>query len=197
MPDFKTISVYDEQAKVYKELVAQLPEDPILLEFARQFTEGSLILDLGCGPAISAATMRAVGLNVDPVDASSKMVTLANETFNVNARQATFNDISKRPIYNGVWANFSLLHAKREDFPKILKSIQRALIPGGYFHIGMKTGTGSKRDKLGRFYTYYTEAELHAYLSDTGFTITKTQFGKDRGLSHEIEPWIAISSQRL
>ncbi len=197
MQDLETISVYNAQADAYKELIEQLPEDESLLKFAKLFPMGSLILDLGCGPAVSSATLRSLGLQVDPIDASAEMVILANNTFNINARQATFSDIADTEVYHGVWANFSLLHAERKDFANILKSLHDTLKPGGYLHLGMKTGSGSDRDKLGRFYTYYTEPELRTYLTDAGFSsVITTKTGEYRGLDDEIKPWVTLTSQR-
>ena len=196
MHDIDTISVYDEQANTYKEMIDELSEDQTQLKFASLFEKGSRILDLGCGPAVSSASFRALGLSVDPVDASREMVELANSTYEIGARQLTFNEIDNTQVYHGVWANFSLLHATRDDFPKILQSLHVALKPNGYLHTGMKTGSGSKRDKLGRFYTYYGEDELSDLLRSAGFTILTIKTGADPGLAGNVEPWITITSQR-
>ena len=91
-------------------------------------------------------------------------------------------------------ANFSLLHAKADDFSDILKKLHRALKPGGIFHLCMKIGKGSKRDKLGRYYSYYSKIELCSYLTNTGFMVDNIELGEATGLAGESEPWIAIIS---
>jgi len=98
--------------------------------------------------------------------------------------------------YEGIWANFSLLHAAPEDFPTILKALHTALKDQGVFHIGMKTGTGRSRDGLGRLYTYFTEDELSAHLNSAGFQITSTTTGEDKGLAGTVDPWVIILSQK-
>ena len=60
--------------------------------------------------------------------------------------------------------------------------LHRALKPGGTLHIGMKLGTGEKRDALGRLYVYYTEAELTGLLQAAGFTPTLRETREDTGL---------------
>ena len=194
MTDQKTVAVYDSQVENYVDILNQLPVDDILTDFIARFNKGDYVLDLGCGPAASSATMRDHGLRVDPTDASLEMVKLANNKFNIGARQAVFDDIDGADIYDGVWANFSLLHASSTDFPKILKALHQALKPDGILHLGMKIGQGSIRDKLDRYYCYYSEEELRNHLTDTGFVVDKTQLGEAAGLAGDVEPWIALTS---
>ena len=110
----------------------------------------------------------------------------------VNARQAGFDDLTAEALYDGVWANFSLLHAPRADVPGHLDQINRALKPDGVFHIAVKTGTGSERDSIGRMYTYFTEDELNGLLADIGMTAFERREGRDMGLSGEMADWVAL-----
>ena len=131
------------------------------------------------------------GLKVDATDASAEMVALASKRPGVVAWMATFDEIEGHQIYDGIWANFSLLHAPREDVPRHLKALHRALRPGGIFHIGVKAGKGSKRDDLGRLYTYFTDPELTQMLEEAGFTVTDHADGEALGLDKVLAPWIA------
>lgn len=195
MADQKTISTYDAQAAEYATLVQQELPEPALMDFIACLNAGDTVLDLGCGPAHASATMRAQGLQVDPVDASAQMVALANANFDIGARQAQFSDITGDAIYAGVWANFSLLHATAEEFPQILSTLKRALKAEGYLHLGMKLGDGSARDKLQRFYSYYSEAELRQHVETAGFNVQRTNQGADKGLAGDVEPWITLLCQ--
>ena len=65
------------------------------------------------------------------------------------------------------------------------------------FHIGTKTGTGEKRDPIGRFYAYYEDAELTELLQAAGFTIEARAFGADVGLDGVEAPWIIIRASKL
>lgn len=196
MHDDQTIQVYNTHIEKYAEVTKRDQADPVLLHFIGQFSKGDFILDLGCGLAEASAEMVCHGLQVDPVDASIEMVNTANQNHHIGARQAVFDDIDGQNIYHGVWANFSLLHAGREDFPKILAALCRAMKPNGYFHIGMKTGSGAARDRLGRYYTYYSQSELVQLLEQAGFKAVKIETGSDAGLSGSVDPWITILSQK-
>jgi hypothetical protein len=58
----------------------------------------------------------------------------------------------------------------------------------------MKLGTGEKRDKFGRFYTYYTAEELEDILTQAGFTLTFQGSGQEKGLAGDVEPFIMIAA---
>ena len=192
MMDTETIAVYDKQAGSYADLFKRGDVDPTLLDFMAQIEPGGYILDLGCGPASASSVMRQRGLRVDPVDASAEMVQLANSRYDIGARVALFSDISCHNVYDGVWANFSLLHATANDCRHIISALHDALKPSGIFHLGMKTGSGSARDRLGRFYTYYSEQELIQILTEAGFEIDHVKNGEGRGLAGTVDPWVTI-----
>ena len=193
MADQKTIDAYNGQVDTYLKMVGELKVDPILLRFVDRLRVNDYVLDLGCGPALASVVMRDKGLRVDPVDAAEAMVQLANDKFNIGARQAQFNDIDAVDTYHGVWANFSLLHAQTQDLATILSALHRALKPQGLLHLGMKLGEGSKRDKYGRYYAYYSQAELELYLNDAGFDLVHAELGEARGMAGDMEPWIALT----
>ena len=197
MSDTETIAVYDQQVTAYSNLAASEKPHSSLRKFVEALPKGGFVLDLGCGPADASVYMRKNGLRVDPVDASPEMVKIANETHNIGARVAKFDDLETKNTYDGVWANFSLLHAKKAEFPGLLNRICSALKPRGYFHIGMKLGDGELRDRLGRFYAYYSESELKALLDDAGFEIVSARTGEGKGLAGDISPFVVILSRKI
>ena len=193
MSDTETLRVYAEKAFDYAALTDDInTADPGLKAFISAMPEGGHVLDLGCGPGAAAAQMAKAGLSVEAFDPVPQMVNLASQRSGVSARQAGFEDVSGSAVYDGIWANFSLLHARRADLPKHVERIVEALKPGGRFHIAVKTGIGEERDSLGRFYTYYTEQELTGLLGNAGLQVIDRREGCDRGLSGKVEPWIAL-----
>lgn len=192
--DNETIAVYGQKAADYAELVASEAPDATLAAFIGGLPSGGHVLDLGCGPGQAAAMMARAGLRVEATDATPEMVALAAAHEGVTARLATFDDIAGCDLYDGIWANFSLLHAPRADMPRHLAALRMALKPGGLFHIGMKTGSGEKRDSLGRLYTYYTEEELCGLLREAGFTPFSSDHGAEPGLDGVTAPWVTIAA---
>ena len=194
--DLKTVQLYDEKAEEYARLVTSLDEpDQDLAAFIADLPTGGTVLDLGCGPGNSAALLARAGFQVTATDASSGMIELAARHEGVTARQATFDELDTEATYDGVFANFSLLHAARADLPRHLTAIKRALKPGGVFHIGMKTGDGAHRDTLERFYSYYSVAELEALLTEAGLTPYARREGEGRGLSGSVDPFVILRAR--
>ncbi len=193
MTDNETLRVYARKVDEYLSVTQDgTARDPALKAFIADLPAGAQVLDLGCGPGHIAAVIAAAGHHVTATDAVPEMVAHAGTHPGVTARVASFDDISGTGIYDGIWANFSLLHASRADMPRHLAALHTALKPGGLFHIAVKTGTGSKRDRLGRLYTYYTDPELTGLLTDAGFTVTHRQTGADTGLDGAVADWLAL-----
>ncbi len=196
MADDQTLGVYAHKARDYADRFATGSPGPRLTAFIDSLPKGGRVLDLGCGPGRAAAVMKAAGLDVDAWDASPEMAALAADRFGLAVRIATFDDLDATEIYDGVYANFSLLHAPKADMPGHLAAIARALKPGGHLHLGLKTGTGEGRDSLGRFYAYYTDPELTGLLAAAGITILTRATGAEAGLGGTVDPWIILKARK-
>lgn len=194
MSDKETIDVYNARAAAYADTFARTKPDADLLAFMDAVTPNGHILDLGCGPGNSAAMMQAAGFTVEATDASPEMIRIAREQHKVDAQLATFDDIAGSDLYDGIWANFSLLHAPKACMPRHLSAIRKALKPGGIFHIGLKIGDNANRDKIGRLYSYYQEDELKHLLTSAGFTPRSTRLGAEPGLDGTVAPFIIVLS---
>ncbi|PHQ99886.1 MAG: SAM-dependent methyltransferase [Marinosulfonomonas sp.] len=192
--DAKTIEVYDARAAEYARQNKDLEGRNGLLGFCEALPKGAHVLDLGCGPGHYAAFFANRGCLVDAVDASLEMVTLADQHAGVSARHASFDDISGTALYDGIWANFSLLHAPRADFPKHLATLHRACKPDAMFHIGMKLGSNAARDTIDRMYTYYTEDDLLTHLMTADFKIDHCEYGNSPGLDGVLADWITVAA---
>lgn len=199
MSDRETMQVYAKAAAQYAAKFACVDDIDVdqqadLAAFFALMPEGGRVLDLGCGPGQWAARIKAAGFDVMATDASAEMVALAKSDFDVKAKVATFEALTDMAQFDGIWANFSLLHASRADFPSHLARVHRALRPGGAFHIGMKLGSGEKRDTLGRFYAFYGENELKSLLAEAGFTVTRSRRGNGKGLAGGVETFVILTA---
>lgn len=189
--DAETLKVYEDRAQDYATCFTSDKPDRALLQFLQAMPKGGRVFDLGCGPGNAALTMMNAGLQVEALDATPAMVALARDQ-GVDARLGTFDDLKADARYDGVWANFSLLHAPRADLPRHLAAIRKALKPGGHFHIGMKLGDGEKRDHLGRKYTFVTRDELGSLLSGVGMTPVWENSFVEKGLAGTADPGITL-----
>lgn len=192
MNDDETIRVYDARAKDYADANATLFELAELEAFAATLPAGGRVLDLGCGPGQYAARLAMMGFEVHALDASAEMVARAGAHAGVTAFQARFDALEGPSYYDGIWANFSLLHLPRAELPGQLARIHGALKPGGTFHIGMKLGEGEGPDRIGRFYAYYGEDELERLLAAAGFMVTARKRGSGPGLDGSLSDTVTM-----
>ncbi|MGR3320911.1 MAG: class I SAM-dependent methyltransferase [Pseudooceanicola sp.] len=193
--DPATIGVYDTETERYAACAVSAEEMTALSEFLATMPDGARMLDLGCGPGHAAARMMRAGHSVDAVDASASMVAHARRVEGVDARQARFDEIDAQAAYDGIWASFSLLHAPKTEFPEHLFRLAKALVPGGRLFLGMKTGEGEARDRLGRFYAYYSVAELRGHLDAVGLRVETERLGRGTGLDGEPHAWCLLTAR--
>lgn len=191
-----TLAAYAENAGRYADRFRAERPGRHLAAFMAALPAGGAVLDLGCGPGHDCAFLRAAGFRPDPVDACPEMVALANRLHDIGARLGTFDGIAAQATYDGVWAQFSLLHARRADLPRHLAALARALRPGGLLHLGMKTGTGERRDPLGRFCTFVTVPELRGLAEAAGFDVTAAEEGAESGLAGTVDPFVILTARR-
>ncbi|MEZ7812590.1 MAG: class I SAM-dependent methyltransferase [Paracoccaceae bacterium] len=194
--DTETIQVYETLSEKYSQLSGA--KRPIFeVSFIDKMPPNGKVLDLGCGHGAAAANFVSKGLRVEAWDASKSMQLLAQRLFNLNVTLKTFEDLTSIRDYDGIYANFSLLHAPKDDFIRHLSFIHKALKVNGVFHLALKLGEGSHRDELGRFYSYYQESELCRSLMKAGFWVKDKFEGEHKGLTGKVEPWIALQSQKI
>jgi len=196
MADARTLEVYAERAGDYARLFDPRKPDADLVAFIADLPARACVLDLGCGPGHASALMRAAGLQPTATDACREMVDLANQLYDLDAQLASFDDLDAEEAYDGVWVNFSLLHAPRADLPRHFAAIARALRAGGVLHLGLKLGEGEARDGLGRSYTYVTEAELRNLVTSAGLTPYAQREGAEKGLAGTVDPFIILRARK-
>ena len=196
MADTRTIAAYTEWAEAYHDRFDRRAPDEQMTAFITGLPVGASVLDFGCGVGRSSLLMIEAGLEVTSLDATPAFVDMARDQFGVEVKLGTFDQLSADQAYDGVFANFSLLHAPRAEMPEHLARIHRALKADGLLHIGLKTGKGEARDKIGRFYTYYTDKEISETLASAGFRVDNRWFGSGEGLDGTVAPWIVLHARK-
>ena len=193
--DPETMRVYAEQAEAYVERITRMEPDADLKAFIAAVRPRGLVLDWGCGPGNSAAMMAAADLRVEATDASPEMAELARD-LGVKVQVEPFEALRRRPKFDGIWANFSLLHATRAQVPLLVALASEALMPGGVLHLGMKTVPGDGRlegrDTMGRFFSYWSEEDLAAACRNAGLEPRAARHGEGTGLDGRVEPFVIM-----
>lgn len=196
MSDRETLDVYAAKAEAYLTLVSNDRPDASLQRFIDAMPAGGHVLDIGCGPGNAAGFMAAAGLRAEAWDPVPEMLALAKARPGVKARLAGYDALDARVVYDGIWANFSMLHTPLDAWPDQFGAVHAALKPGGLFHFGTKLGTGTYRDSIGRLYSYMQEPPLRALFAQTGFDIDYAHTGQEAGLSGEVAPFIVVQARK-
>ena len=191
-PDKMTINIYNEKTIDYQNMAKSSAEMSAEKAFAASIPVGGCVLDYGCGPGKTAGYFAECGLQTHAFDASKEMVKLARNNIGVKVWLGSFESFSADDTYDGIWANFSLLHAPREEMPNLLKAIHSALKTKGKLFLSLKLGTGQARDTLGRLYAYYEKEELRNFLQTAGFTWESHIKGSGKGLDGTVSEWISV-----
>nr|QQZ51908.1 class I SAM-dependent methyltransferase [Phenylobacterium glaciei] len=133
---------------------AAAPEiSPRLTAFLAALPAGAHILDLGCGGGQDSQVMLAQGFEVTPIDGSAGLARIASDRLGRPVRVQLFEDLEDEAVFDGIWANASLLHVPTVGLPRALSRVRRALKPGGLFHATYKAGDGAAAIRSGAIST--------------------------------------------
>ena len=140
---------YDRLASAYAGSRAG-KDHPELEWLLTRLSDGSSVLDIGCGAGIPVTQLLAKRFAVTGVDISSEMIRLARA---IVARATFFrSDITSAEFdhstFDGVVAFFSLFHIPRKDHPRLFHRIRGWLKPGGYLMctLSLESETGYTED---------------------------------------------------
>lgn len=133
---------------------------------------GNNILDLGCGVGHDALRLKRYDLQVQGLDISEVMLQQAKQKVqDVEFIQGDFRQIpTDKDLFDGVWANASLIYLTHEDLHKALAEVYRVMKPGGVFFSSYRMGKGEQVAE-NIFNQLYDEQEIENILTSHGFTI--------------------------
>ena len=157
----------------------------------------SLVLDLGCGHGVNTAYFRDQGMQIEAWDLSTAMQQVAKRQFDIDVQLLGFDDLNSDSVYDGICANYSLLHMQPAQVPSYLEAMSKALKPNGVLHLGMKLGDSTERDSLGRFYAYYPEQQLIDWLAQLGLQIEYSHQSIFAGLAGNPQTGIAMQARKI
>jgi len=125
------------------------------------------ILDVGCGSGRDSLAFKNAGYEVFAMDPCQAMVD-ATTAKGVAAYKMHVMDINPSLRFHGIWACASLLHLSKRDLPLAVEHLSSLLVNGGVLSVWVKYGLGENYSTDGRFFSYYSPAELHEVFSASG-----------------------------
>ena len=198
-----TADSYNKTVKDYEKFTKNLYPKNEINYVCKLLKRGSSILDLGCGTGRDSCFFASKGFKVTGIDVSKKMIAYAkNKCKKPNFKIMDIQNIQlKEESFDLVWANASLLHAKKKDFPKILGNIRKIMKKNGIFFLKVKKGAGEKLlpDKryngVVKFWSFFSKKEIEDFLKSAEFKIIKSYVEKKNN-SYFTNSWINIFSEK-
>ena len=167
-----TDDFYKSNAQAYCDETIAFDMGELYQPFLKHLSYGAHILDLGCGSGRDSKEFLAQGYSVTAVDGSAEVAACATKILGKRVGVITFQELSYRDSFDGVWACASLLHCPRQQIQSVMNRINLALTPGGVAYLSFKWGDDETVDDRGRYFNNYTLNSLQALIDTvTGFSV--------------------------
>ena len=153
------------------------------------------ILDFGCGPGRDLNVFKQMGHRPTGLDGSKEFCKMTQKLSKFPILHQKFLHLELEDnSFDGVFANASLFHVPSLELSRVLKEIHSALRKGGILF--SSNPRGSTEGWQGQRYGHYMEfEESEIYLKKNGFKILDYYY-RPSGKPRELQPWLAIVSQR-
>lgn len=141
--------------------------------FLNNLPGGALVLDVGCGGGVKAEYVANRGFKVVGIDFSEGQIALATKRApDVDFRLLAMENLDEVPeMFDGVFAQASLLHIPKKQVPEILAKMIARTKPGGQVYVAVKEVRPDRAEEeirkeetygyeYERFFSYFTLSEL-------------------------------------
>jgi len=159
----KTIEYYDSNYIEYHQNTHSLDMIDIYRRVRSFISNGSRVLDAGCGSGRDTHYFLQHGFKVISFDASKKMTELCNEYPFAYCEQQAFNTINYASKFDLVWACASLLHLNEEELKTAFYNLFKSLKKDGHLYFSLKPQHAPTINDT-RIYFSYDEQYIHSIL---------------------------------
>lgn len=184
----QTANTYNAIASDYAQKIENIGPKQERLKFLSLLPQRATVLDVGCAAGRDARFFAHKGMQITGIDVSEKLLDIAkkNSPHSVRYLQQDMRHLTFAPeSFDGIWANASLLHLKREEVKPVLLSFYKLLKPAGVLFIRVKEGAGENdvKEELSsnqiRHFTYFSLTEVQSLIRYSGFSVLETYNSKD------------------
>lgn len=195
--DKTTLAFYATEAAAYAAHSNKTGATKAVASFLAALPKGAAVLDLGCGTGRDTRALIEGGMIVTAVDGAPEMAREAERSLGIAVRVQLFENLDDVEIFDGIWANASLLHVPRTGLPAVFARVYRALKPGALLYASFKSGAKDGRDKLGRYYNYLNADEATTLLRVAGSwqSIDISQ-GRGKGYDGTETGWLQVFARK-
>jgi SAM-dependent methyltransferase len=187
--DDRTQRYYSDNAEEYFRETVNSFVPRAAEEFLSHIPPKGRILDCGSGSGRDTKYFLDNGYDTDAIDINPELCRIASEYTNHPVVCMDYNALDRTEAYDGIWAQASLLHERRENLPPLFSILARALRKGGVLYCSFREGEKDGREGE-RWYTNMTEESIKSLLP-TSLSPLNVWYSNDvrPGFSHR---WINL-----
>ena len=187
--DDRTQRYYSDNAEEYFRETVNSFVSKAAEEFLSHIPTNCRILDCGSGSGRDTKYFLSHGYDTDAIDANPELCRIASEYTDHPVVCMDYNALDRTEAYDGIWAQASLLHEKRENLPSLFSILSYALKKSGVLYCSFREGKTDGREGE-RWYTNMTEESINPLLP-TSLSPLKVWYSDDvrPGFSHR---WMNI-----
>ena len=189
-PSETTESFYEEHASEYFDRTVAADLSHIYKRFFKTLSPNAKVLDLGAGSGRDLKAMRASGFDPIGMDGSAALAKIAQAFSGARCVVKRFEDIDFKNEFDGAWACASLLHLPKHVLPTVLRKLRFALKETASFYISVIQGSGEEALTDGRFFAFYSQAELLSILQQAGYVVQESWISNDSLSQESKTQWI-------
>ena len=161
----KTKDYYNKHAEEFTASTFEVDMESLYQPFLAELSQGTRILDVGCGSGRDTLAFKNKGYQVDAIDYSEELVKRAAQLIGIPVKLQSFYEIDANQVYDGVWACASLLHCERDRLIEVVGKLINALKQNGVLYMSFKYGN-QDREKDGRSFIDLNEQQAQDLLSE-------------------------------
>lgn len=135
-----SIEYYNKNSAEYFDHTIDIDMQELWDSFTEYLPEGGSILDLGCGSGRDSSYFISKGFDVTAMDASEEMCDLASIHIGQDVLNLSFTEMDFDQVFDGVWANASLLHVPSNEIEDIFIKVINSLKVNGILYMSFRYG---------------------------------------------------------
>ncbi len=173
MSDFTDPSdYYQNHFQVYHDRTFWVDPSSFLCALAIRLHAGNTVVDVGCGSGRDILWLKKRGYDALGLERSRGLADLARTHTACRIIEADFEtyDFSKLSV-DALLLIGALVHLSRSKFPKVLKTICRALKKNGFLLITMKQGKGIETNPDGRQFYLWEDKDLRNVFQSNNLSV--------------------------
>ncbi len=188
----RTIRYYDHNAEQYFRDTVHIDMSSCHDMFLRYVVPGGTIVDVGAGSGRDMKCFREKGFRVEGIDASAELCRLASSYAGAEVRCVRIQDWEPKRMYDGIWANASLLHLTLDEIEAFLIRVHGCLKAAGVIYFSVKKGIPAGYDSRGRYFTGFSEEDFRQFVDECGkFEILESRTLGD-GMGRKDLQWLSF-----